>query len=116
MTRVQRPCLTCGAPCTASRCPSCTRARQRVRDAWRGSARQRGYNAEYERNRKLVLAASDGVCAWCHRRPATTVDHTIPLAKGGTNEIGNLIPSCGLCNASRGSRPAPSDWIRSARG
>ena len=116
MTRIRRPCISCGALCTASRCPACTRARQRARDQWRGTPRQRGYDATYYANRRIVIAASDGLCSWCHRRPATSADHLVPLAKGGTNAIENLIPCCGPCNASRGSRAEPSEWIRSPNG
>ncbi len=32
-----------------------------------------------------------------------TVDHVIPLSKGGNNHISNLVPSCNSCNAGRGA-------------
>lgn len=111
---MKKQCLNCrrlyqGA---GARCADCTRTVQRNRDARRGTPAQRGYNAEYLRNRRAVLAASDGRCAWGCGRPATTVDHIIPLALGGTNDFDNLMPACKPCNSSRGSRPAPSAWIR----
>jgi 5-methylcytosine-specific restriction endonuclease McrA len=86
------------------RCPSCKSANQRRRDVWRGNSRQRGYDAEYIRNRKALLADGPHPCGWGCGRVATTVDHRIPLARGGTNAIENLMPSCSLCNSSRGSR------------
>jgi len=92
---------------TGSRCSSCRSAYQRRRDARRGTPAQRGYNAEYQRNRKAVLAASDGMCAWGCGRAATTVDHVVPLARGGSNDLDNLVPACATCNSSRGSNP---DW------
>ncbi len=49
-----------------------------------------------------------GLCAYCDR-PATQIDHVIPLARGGTNYIDNLAPACQPCNASKGDR-MPLEW------
>jgi 5-methylcytosine-specific restriction endonuclease McrA len=42
-------------------------------------------------------------CSYCPR-PATTVDHVLPLILGGTNYEGNLAPCCKSCNSSKGAR------------
>jgi 5-methylcytosine-specific restriction endonuclease McrA len=47
-------------------------------------------------------------CAYCPR-PATTVDHLIPLVRGGTNHEGNLTPACRSCNASKGAKTV-AEW------
>jgi hypothetical protein len=39
-------------------------------------------------------------CAYCNA-PATTIDHVIPLVRGGTNHEGNLAPCCKWCNSSK---------------
>ena len=39
-------------------------------------------------------------CYYCDK-PATTVDHVVPLARGGTNFEGNLVPACRSCNGSK---------------
>ena len=39
-------------------------------------------------------------CAYC-AEPATTVDHVIPLSRGGDNYEGNLVPACRSCNSSK---------------
>jgi 5-methylcytosine-specific restriction protein A len=113
---IMRVCLEarCRAviPASMSRCPAHTVARQRERDAVRGSAAQRGYDAVYRRNRAAVLASGPHPCAWGCGRVATTVDHVVPLARGGDSGTGNLMPSCKSCNSSRGARPAPSWWGR----
>ena len=39
-------------------------------------------------------------CTYCPNQP-TTVDHVVPLALGGTNFEGNLVPACRPCNSSK---------------
>lgn len=46
-------------------------------------------------------------CQYCGKSAPEVmleVDHIIPVAKGGSNEIFNLITSCRDCNAGKGSR------------
>ncbi len=45
-------------------------------------------------------------CAYCHRRPGTTVEHFIPHSAGidlSTSRV-NMIPVCHECNAIKGGR------------
>lgn len=46
------------------------------------------------------LAANDVPCHWCGRT-ASTPDHLIPVALGGTDD--DLVPSCRPCNLKRGA-------------
>jgi 5-methylcytosine-specific restriction endonuclease McrA len=51
--------------------------------------------------RKLIYRNSKGHCCLCGKfvdYEDFTVDHIIPLAKGGTNEIDNLQCACKVCN------------------
>jgi hypothetical protein len=44
-------------------------------------------------------------CAYCGRDDVRlTRDHRIPLIRGGTNDIGNIVPACRSCNCSKGRR------------
>ncbi len=46
------------------------------------------------------------LCRWCKKkidRKETTVDHVVPLHRGGGNYDSNLVPACDLCNKGRGS-------------
>lgn len=43
-------------------------------------------------------------CAYCIFREADSIDHIIPLTKGGTNNIDNLLPVCISCNSSKGDK------------
>lgn len=100
--KFRTPCIDCGAPGWTSRCPAHTKLKQAIRDAERGSPAERGYNAEYRANRQKVLAASL-MCYWCGA-VATTADHVVALANGGSNDLHNLVSSCAPCNSSRGGR------------
>ena len=35
---------------------------------------------------------------------ADTIDHVIPISRGGTNDIENLRPACYDCNMRKGSK------------
>ena len=48
----------------------------------------------------------DGQCVYCQARPATVVDHAIPLLQGGVHCRFNLVAACVPCNASKGRKTA----------
>lgn len=37
-------------------------------------------------------------CAYCKCTGELTLDHFVPLSKGGTNTLGNLRLACAKCN------------------
>lgn len=50
---------------------------------------------------------TDGVCYYCRRqlvlrrkkhREPVTIDHYIPLSRGGFDEFENMVPACRKCN------------------
>lgn len=49
------------------------------------------------------------VCFYCEKaftlRRRPTLDHVIPLSKGGTNQMWNLVACCRSCNSSKRERP-----------
>ncbi len=45
-----------------------------------------------------------GVCHYCGRRfppRELTMDHLVPLVRGGRSTKGNLVPACKECNAKK---------------
>jgi 5-methylcytosine-specific restriction endonuclease McrA len=69
------------------RCPDCTKAF--------------GYTSEYEANKEFVLSKSK-ICWRCGLDGATTADHVIPRARGGSNAVLNLRPAHEHCNYAAG--------------
>lgn len=54
-----------------------------------------------------------GTCYYCKRSFAfkqLTMDHIVPLARGGETKPGNVVPSCLECNRAKGV-DTPADII-----
>ena len=67
--------------------------------------REERYIFTYE-ERAAALKRSGGVCACCGKKMTTktmTVDHIIPISRGGTNDAENLIALCPECNKEKGN-------------
>lgn len=59
--------------------------------------------------REQVYLLDGYECVYCGRRmrhgdDALTLDHVIPVSKGGTESIDNLVTCCENCNPSKGNR------------
>ena len=101
-----RPCLNCRSlfnPTVSQRsfCRPCQRIKQR-----KGPGR--AYNlGEYRRNRQILFKNAI-YCNECRGMGVPgdplTVDHIIPIAKGGTNDLANLQVLHRSCNSSKGSK------------
>jgi 5-methylcytosine-specific restriction endonuclease McrA len=57
-----------------------------------------------------------GRCAYCHQVPTAglTIEHVIPLIRGGVNTIGNIVPACRSCNFAKHTRFL-TEWRRDQR-
>lgn len=74
-------------------------------------------NSKY--NRKLLFTAQKGKCKYCQKvcklpesfgqaqQDSFTIDHIIPLSKGGSNLLSNLQGLCWLCNAEKANKIIP---------
>jgi hypothetical protein len=57
--------------------------------------------------RRYVYARDRYTCAYCGRSGRNlrlTIDHIMPVSRGGSNEIGNLVTACRACNLSKGAK------------
>lgn len=77
-------------------------------DRRRREENEKQKNYREARKHKLFLIERDG--AKCQRCGATNnlcVDHIVPLARGGSNELDNLQILCWHCNTSKGAKCPP---------
>ncbi len=52
-------------------------------------------------------------CAYCGLQLKTPVlEHVVPLSRGGSDTMDNVVPSCMVCNRRKGTR-TPYEWLRS---
>jgi hypothetical protein len=47
---------------------------------------------------------SSGPCVKCKATQNLTVDHIVPVSKGGSDQRSNLQPMCSFCNISKSNR------------
>jgi 5-methylcytosine-specific restriction endonuclease McrA len=48
-------------------------------------------------------------CAYCRKPCAVTIDHVVPICRGGRDEPSNVVPACKPCNSSKNDRLL-SEW------
>lgn len=116
--------------------PSEARRRRReqyVKDKERVARLKREWNARHpervvemaaRRRARLASAATYTVsdreaarlrnsdCYYCGALGPGTIDHVVPLSRGGTHGVGNLVPCCRTCNTSKGTKFL-SEWRQS---
>ena len=63
-----------------------------------------GSHTAQEWQEKLELFAY--CCVYCGESKPLTRDHNVPLFRGGSDEISNILPACGSCNAKKGTNTA----------
>lgn len=58
---------------------------------------------------RAIMAVFGGLCVYC-ADSAETMDHVIPLSRGGKHESENLVPACKKCNFEKHNK-TPSQWL-----
>jgi 5-methylcytosine-specific restriction endonuclease McrA len=74
--------------------------------------RQRGKARELRASQWWKRRISRGICYYCRRQVghgALTMDHIVPLGRGGTSIRGNVVPACKECNTRKQSL-LPIEW------
>ena len=57
-----------------------------------------------------VVDESLGLCAYCNDPSHLTMDHVMPLARGGAHDTENIAAACGPCNRSKGNTKLMCGW------
>lgn len=97
-----KPCLNCGKLSNKARCEVCSVRVARLREQARPSRSERGYNAEWQRLSKLIRTLQP-YCSYCKTTKDLTVDHIVPLSRGGSTVESNLQVLCRRCNSRKGN-------------
>lgn len=66
--------------------------------------------------RFAALAASGFRCRYCGAsadEARLEVDHVVPVSRGGTNDLGNLVAACSRCNGGKSAGEARREitWV-----
>jgi 5-methylcytosine-specific restriction protein A len=79
-------------------CSGCSTYQGQASYLEKGTKAERGYPANWEKLRRLVLER-DPICKACELDCANECDHLMPLERGGTNELANLQGLCKPCHS-----------------
>lgn len=74
--------------------------------------RQRAIARELRKTRWWQQKTASGQCHYCGKKNAyknLTMDHVLPLTRGGKSTKDNLVPSCKKCNTAKKSM-MPLQW------
>lgn len=74
--------------------------------------RERDKSRELRRSRWWQTKLAHGVCHWCGGSfPAEelTMDHIVPIARGGKGSRNNVVPCCKECNTKK-KYLLPMEW------
>lgn len=74
--------------------------------------RERAKARELRQSQWWKNRIAQGICYYCDRRVAAkelTLDHIVPLVRGGQSSRGNCVPACKECN-SRKQHLLPMEW------
>ena len=72
----------------------------------RAKARELRHSESWKRR------VAKGVCHWCEgafKAADLTMDHVVPVARGGKSTKGNVVPSCKECNTKK-KQLLPMEW------
>ncbi|NIT55854.1 MAG: HNH endonuclease, partial [Aliifodinibius sp.] len=99
MNKPKRPCRHYGCPNLVDKgfCPEHAKKHNREYDRQRGTAHERGYDADWQKFREYYLRKHP-VCKMC-KRAATLIHHKTPLSQGGNKyDNNNLMSLCTSCH------------------
>lgn len=115
-----------GKPTYESSCKDCIREYKRLyqiryNKTKKGNANLRTKSARRNRHNSTgdltaiqwqnILEIFDFKCAYCGSTEKLSMEHIVPVAKGGAFTKSNIIVACQHCNSSRGSKDL-DEWLK----
>jgi 5-methylcytosine-specific restriction endonuclease McrA len=77
----------------------------------------RSYRKRVSKAKRRRVFERDGLaCVACGTGEELSIDHVIPIAKGGTNDESNLQTMCAPCNNAKGNRIGRGQRSAAVRG
>ncbi len=67
--------------------------------------REKAKMAESKKSRWWQQKTASGLCYYCQKKflfKELTMDHIVPLSRGGATTPGNVVPACKPCNQKKG--------------
>lgn len=67
-------------------------------------AKERERAQKLKRSQWWLTKLNQGLCHYCEKKfgpGELTMDHIVPVARGGRSQPGNVVPACKACNASK---------------
>ncbi len=74
--------------------------------------RERSKAREMRQSQWWKRKCAKGLCHYCGRQippKALTMDHIVPIARGGRSTKGNVVPACKECNNAK-KQLLPMEW------
>lgn len=71
---------------------------------------RKALNGEFVVLDKEIERIYSSRCVACDSDQSVSIDHVIPIARGGRHSIGNLQPLCASCNSSKGIK-LMTEWL-----
>lgn len=75
------------------------------------NAERRAKAKEFLVTEKDIAKIRSSSCLNCGTSDSISIDHVVPLARGGKHSVGNLQPLCKPCNSSKGAK-LMTEWRR----
>lgn len=77
----------------------------RLRQGERTNRRRREVTGKVStRDWLRALRKAEGHCSYCGEIAQLTIEHVVPLSRGGLHTIGNIVPACPSCNYQKKDR------------
>lgn len=75
-------------------------ANRRIKAMRRRNERRRWTPADWD----ALVSRFNGCCAYCGEKKDLTLDHVVPVSRGGRHAAGNFLPACLSCNSSKSDK------------